>query len=310
MKFIKWNTVYNLKPDQFIFKGSSLNRKRVNNPYVQTAQSVREQKTKQYEINGLFPREKKFRSKEFTKTSKTNLRKRIFALSTLGNPLYFHTLTFVNDTTEKQASLALNRFLTVLRKKDSVNYIWVAEYQPGSRRPHYHVLFDKFYDVRNMNRLWLKAQYTGGIIYPNESEHYNMNPYHVNKDKTQYWAAAYKYFSKYFSKSEYSNEARKWGCNRAVSALFTTMPISDSDLTDLTNDMDFEPVTYQINDFSINTIKLNKTVNYESLRLINNFILANYRNRVLCAEFLNNFYYSSLQKKNIPGVNLLNNSTC
>lgn len=161
---------------------------------------------------------------EFSSRSKSNLRRKIYAFTTVATRFYFHTLTFVAPVDEKKAQNCLNRYLTIMRKDYGFNYIWVAEYQK-SGRPHFHIICDRFYDVKELNRLWLKAQLTGGVVAP---FHYKKNPYDIRKNPIYDPLHIFNYFNHYLKKSSYSGLHRKWGCSRFISNLFTDMPLDSS----------------------------------------------------------------------------------
>lgn len=172
------------------------------------------------------------------------------------NKFSLQTLTMIAPATDRAAVKCLNKYLTVLRKNGDFNYIWVAEKQDGKRNGyekatnniHFHIVFDKKFNVIENNALWIVQQMNEGIINKAASEKlYNdygvtfkdlqregeigcrqiqqyLNPVDVvNANSFEFLSA---YLTKYITKNESKMSCAMWHCSRNISKLFTKQLIS------------------------------------------------------------------------------------
>jgi hypothetical protein len=147
----------------------------------------------------------------------------------------FCTLTFIEDPKDDaRAVKILNKFLTVLRKEyDNLNYLWVAERQEkNSDRIHFHLIINRYINIRRFNALWILQQYRAGLKHEKYSKqeveaHFRaglpfqkmLNPVDVKKVKNI--GVLSSYLSKYISKGNNGGgfACLVWHCSRPVSRL-------------------------------------------------------------------------------------------
>jgi hypothetical protein len=168
------------------------------------------------------------------------------------NNFTLQTLTMVAECTDYQAVKCLNKYLTVLRKKDGLfNYVWVAEKQ-GNGNIHFHMIIDKRFEISYINSLWITQQYNSKIINEEQKlKFYNdygttfkkahkmgceegnnwhqviqkyLNPVDVKKVKTIDGMS--QYLTNYVIKNESKLSCNIWHSSRNVSKLFTKQLIS------------------------------------------------------------------------------------
>lgn len=182
------------------------------------------------------------------KINKTKVRGKMYALFNLKCSqkfIAFYSVSFPQGTTDNQAFICWNYWLTCLRKKyDLTNYVWVSERQKNNTL-HFHMLTNNYLPILQVNRAmaiiinnqvkinnmnWLNSsleKYNGvdvDSIY-NSKRHKKsgktMNPVQVRE-----WIS--KYITKYVTKNNEKFEHLCWHCSRSVSILFTSevLPIT------------------------------------------------------------------------------------
>jgi hypothetical protein len=168
------------------------------------------------------------------------------------NVFTLQTLTMIAPCSDYQAVSCLNKYLTVLRKKEGLfNYVWVAEKQ-GNGNIHFHMIIDKRFEISYINSLWITQQFNSGIInqeaklslfndygltfkkahklgcvagsYWHQVIQKYLNPVDVKKVKTIDGMS--QYLTNYVIKNESKLSCNIWHSNRNVSKLFTKQLIS------------------------------------------------------------------------------------
>lgn len=160
----------------------------------------------------------------------------------------FVTLTFVQHVTDEKGVQILNKFLTVARREmPGLQYIWVAEHQPGNpmRTIHFHIIFNRWLKVKRFNPLWVMQQYNAGLrghrrdgseitmqelsaAYNNRKVGKLLNPYDIDEAKNISQLSAY--LVKYVTKTDPSEAfgCGNWHCSRKISRLFTKAVVGPS----------------------------------------------------------------------------------
>lgn len=158
----------------------------------------------------------------------------------------FATLTFVAPVDDRTGVSVLNKFFTAIRKKhSSLQYFWVAERQPESRRIHFHVVLNKRLPVKEANALWVLQQYNAGLRGINKygqlismeeiRQRYAagtvgkvLNPYDAKKIRSIGGLSGY--LTKYITKQEKDVPfgCLPWHCSRGVSRLFIRTTVGPS----------------------------------------------------------------------------------
>ena len=144
------------------------------------------------------------------------------------------TLTEVYRDTKRVYEL-LNHFFTLMRKKWGVfKYIWVVEKQDGKRNGykyatgnlHFHIIVDRYFSVRFVNKMWLSCLATAGMKTQNDKGE-NLNPVDIRSVGSV--EVVKKYITKYITKneSEFEKEGeyipQLWNCSLTISRLATGM---------------------------------------------------------------------------------------
>lgn len=166
------------------------------------------------------------------------------------------TLTMIAPTDDRTAVKCLNKYLTVLRKKNAFNYIWVAEKQANGNI-HFHMVCDTKFSIAEINSLWITQQMNSGIINVQsraklyldygvtfqqlhsagivgwqQAQQY-LNPVDVSNVNTMEYLSAY--LTKYITKNETKLSCAMWHCSRNISRLFTKQLISKKIFNDSGN---------------------------------------------------------------------------
>lgn len=141
--------------------------------------------------------------------------------------LRMFTLTLTEIFHDQQAvNNLLNLFFTKMRKLyGRFSYLWVAELQDGKRNKHqhstgnihYHVLFDRYFNVQVINGIWLSCLQHLGLKTKTADGKRNLQPVDVatfdQPGKLQ------KYLTKYVTKNDSPLSVQIWNCSRSISAL-------------------------------------------------------------------------------------------
>jgi hypothetical protein len=208
----------------------------------------------------VVPKIPKKTSHKMSDRTKAKLKDKIYSFyrSTLRSQTFL-TLTFINNVTDEQGVKCLNKFLTALRKKDKINYLWIAEKQKeNSSNVHFHIIVDRYYPIEQINALWVLQQYNDNIRRSNidikfiEQLYYQgskgqkqlqkfLNPVDVIKVNGVNGLSAY--LTKYVTKNSDRLHCRVWHCSRTVSSLATSQQCSKS----LFNAIPTHPQNYIVN---------------------------------------------------------------
>jgi hypothetical protein len=201
-------------------------------------------------------------AKAMSRRTRIKIKEKMMAVySASKNNFTLQTLTLVAPATDYQAIKCLNKYLTVLRKKNGLfNYVWVAERQDGKRNKyktatgnlHFHIIIDRRFEISYINSLWVCQQYNSKIINEEAALKFKndngitfkqahkkgceagsdwhqviqkyLNPVDVDKVKNIDGMSAY--LTNYIIKNETKASCAIWHCNRNVSKLFTKQLIS------------------------------------------------------------------------------------
>lgn len=256
------------------FQGSSLLRKKKPKTEPESLQAPaqtldqsffkREQKFRINKIRNVERLHKKqhLEAKGMSRRTRIKIKEKMMAVYAASKSNFtLQTLTMVAPATDYQAIKCLNKYLTVLRKNNGLfNYVWVAERQDGKRNKyktatgnlHFHIIFDRRFQIEYINSLWVCQQHNSKIIneeaalrFKNdygitfkkahklgceENSHWHktiqkyLNPVDVESVKTIDGMS--KYLTEYVLKNETKAGCAIWHCNRNVSKLFTKQLIS------------------------------------------------------------------------------------
>lgn len=205
------------------FSGSSLCRKKSNNPEKTEKLTVMEVRAKQWEKEIAEPKQPKLKS--MSKRTKQKIKDKLIAFSRQCNSLTFVTLTFANAVDDLTAVLILRKFLENV-KKQSVNfqYLWVAERQTKNEtfknNIHFHLVTNKNWDIDKYWTYWLEVQSRNGIV-PVNPDYRPSSAFNVKKVKQNDLKRLQNYLTKYVSKNSDSFLCQVWNCSKMVSALYT-----------------------------------------------------------------------------------------
>lgn len=163
----------------------------------------------------------------------------LFSLKASKKTLNFVTISFPLGLSDDIAYIALNTFLTRLRKDYKMKlYVWVAERQKNGTI-HYHILIPQFLPVRLTN--YKMAKILDHLIIKHNLTTLNFSKLKYNgvdvkevKGNKKLVAA---YVCKYVTKSDAEFDHLAWFCSHSVSALFTNWTTDrDSDIVTVLSD--------------------------------------------------------------------------
>jgi hypothetical protein len=157
--------------------------------------------------------------------SRTKIRLKIFALSSILPKLTFVTLTFVNKVEDRIAVEILKRFLeNAKRRKPELQYLWVAEKQIRNKcfpnNIHFHLITNVRWEIKKWWKYWIDLQAKFGIV-PREGQRAGGSAFDVKTIKSSNKKAIGNYIAGYLSKSNETFDCRVWHCSRKISRLFT-----------------------------------------------------------------------------------------
>jgi hypothetical protein len=152
-------------------------------------------------------------------------------------PLIMLTLTLTSKQLyeDSRYNKMLNNFLTIMRKKYQINYLWVAEKQ-NNGNIHYHIIVDRYVNVTIANATWCKIlNYNGhdvkmpktkcpsGLTYKETQEYFSSkncsNPVDVKYLTNS--SAIGAYLTKYITKNKTSVDCQIWNCSKLISNTIT-----------------------------------------------------------------------------------------
>lgn len=239
-----------------LFQGSSFNRKK-------TEKKPKTEKNSIDLVNQLEKQPKK--EKTTSNRTKDKIKEKMLSLyrtcsGLKGNRSHIVnftlcTLTFINEVSDTQGIIVLNKFFTALRDRyRNFEYIWVAEKQENGNI-HFHIILNIRLDLFYCNSLWVIQQINSGIHhYENEAKlkaDWGCSPLELHN--TGDYKAMQKYFNpvdlkpvktidgiscyltNYVTKNKSKFLCSSWHCSRSVSKLFTRR-IIDRNTFDKTSD--------------------------------------------------------------------------
>lgn len=189
--------------------------------------------------------------KSMSRRTKIKVKEKMLAMYAASSKKFtFQTLTFVNSVTDREGIKCLNKYLTVLRKKNGLfNYIWVAEKQlKKTNNIHFHLMIDRRLDITEINSLWVCQQLNAGIINSEAAlklyNEYGLTFKQAHKKGFFYQRIIQSYLnpvdikpvnslnglSTYLTNYVIKNESKicgsVWHCSKTISKLFTKQLIS------------------------------------------------------------------------------------
>lgn len=146
------------------------------------------------------------------------------ALPTSRKFLAFYSISFPLGLSDQLAMKCLNIWLTRVRVlSPKINYLWVAERQKN-KTIHFHLLCDKFLNIRVVNFYMAKALDGIRNECPAVFRDWNRAKYNgVDVKRVFNTKGITKYLTKYIAKGESVFNCRANGFSRLVSALFTKL---------------------------------------------------------------------------------------
>lgn len=193
--------------------------------------------------------------------NKTKVRKKITALCRLDDAkkfIAFYSISFPVNAPDDVLYTCFNSWLTNCRKRYNLKtYLWVAERQQNGTL-HFHLLTTDKMKIKAVNKAMaqsIETQVQKGLInwgnsslekyngvdvdspqQPKRRQNESRKQYRerlnkrgrVNKKEITKWITAY--LTKYITKNDIEFNRLPWHCSRDVSALFTSIIISDEDI--------------------------------------------------------------------------------
>lgn len=190
--------------------------------------------------------------------NKTKVRKKISALCRLEQSkkfIAFYSISFPVNAPDNVLYVIFNKWLTNCRKRYNLKtYLWVAERQ-GNNTLHFHMLTTNRMNIQEVNKAMANAintevkkgslswgqssveKYNGVDVdspqQPKQRQNETRKAYRerlsernkINKRLIIKWITAY--LTKYITKNDIEFNRLPWHCSRDVSALFTSIIISD-----------------------------------------------------------------------------------
>lgn len=176
------------------------------------------------------------------KINKTKVKNKMFALFNLKCSrkfMAFYSVSFPSQTTDDEAFITFNYWLTCLRKKFGLtNYVWVSERQKNGIL-HFHMLTNNYMPILQINRAmaiiinnrvlenkmsWGASsmeRYNGvDVDSIFNSKRHKKTGKNLNATQIRQWITAY--ITKYVTKNNEKFKHLCWHCSRSVSMLFTS----------------------------------------------------------------------------------------
>jgi hypothetical protein len=204
------------------FGGSSLNRKTYPKKVGRLVEELL--KTPLYK-GGEESEPKKEKHKTMSRRTKSKIRKKIMAFSFIDQQQSFLTLTFCNKVEDKKAVEVLASFLENANKRfQDFQYLWVAEKQENNKvfkdNIHFHIITNKFWNIKKWWPYWLELQKKHGII-PREESYKAASAFNVKKVQQGNIRGLVKYLTSYVVKNNSSFACQVWNCSKKISRLYT-----------------------------------------------------------------------------------------
>lgn len=169
--------------------------------------------------------EKILKLRKMSQRTKSKIRNKLMAFSQLHKNLTFVTLTFVNLVSDKKAVQILKRFLDNFKKRTKTfEYLWVAERQTNNTvfegNIHFHLITNKFWDIKQTWNYWLDVQAKCGII-PRDENFKPSSAFDVKTITTKNPRQIATYLTKYVTKNKAEFDCQVWNCSQGISNLYT-----------------------------------------------------------------------------------------
>lgn len=222
------------------FTGSALNRKKISEMEKERRKEKAKKKRVETQEGTLPPEptttidyetgeeiqllpETKLRS--MSQRTKSKIRKKVMAFAQLQKKLTFITLTFVNLVADQVAVKILKRFLDNMKKgKEDFDYLWVAERQTNNEvfggNIHFHLITDKFWDIKKVWKYWIELQAKSGI-HPRDENFKPSSAFDVKRIASKNPRSISSYLTKYITKNMAQFNCQVWNCSQGVSNLYT-----------------------------------------------------------------------------------------
>lgn len=182
--------------------------------------------------------------------NKDKVRSKIMAFKSMyptSNFAKFITISFPRFFEDEHCKMALNTWLTRLRKLDPrFEYIWIAERQQN-KTLHFHIITYQYFNIRVINRYMAKTIRNLQLKYDMFWINFDIDKYNGVDIRVIYDTETIsKYVTKYVSKNDSEEKFLLWNCSSRVSALFTEISITEGELKAVLNHMKLwrkEPIT-------------------------------------------------------------------
>ena len=251
---------------------------------------------------------KKQGKKRTYKLNKTKVRKKISALCRTDQAksfLAFYSISFPMHAKDSVIYTMFNKWLTNCRTRYNLNtYLWVAERQENNTL-HFHLLTTNRMDITKVNKAMANAidtevkkgncnwgssdkfKYNGvdveSVQKPKKRQNETRASYRYklarrqNIDKREIYRWISWYLTKYVTKNDIIFEKLPWHCSRDVSALFTSIVISECDIEYYTQHLSDVVEEYKIYNIDNKTIymfiKQQSDIPFWYIDKINNLII-------------------------------------
>jgi hypothetical protein len=165
------------------------------------------------------------KTRSMSQRTKSKIRKKVMAFAQLQKKLTFITLTFVNLVSDQIAVKILKRFLDNMKKgKEDFDYLWVAERQTNNEvfegNIHFHLITDKFWDIKKSWKYWIDLQAKQGIK-PRDENFKPSSAFDVKRIASKNPRSISSYLTKYITKNMAQFKCQVWNCSKGVSNLYT-----------------------------------------------------------------------------------------
>lgn len=168
---------------------------------------------------------KAIKPRKMSQRTKSKIRKKIISFSQVQNKLSFVTLTFCNVVEDKVAVKILASFLDNVKKlSKDFQYLWVAEKQSKNTvfidNIHFHLITNKYWDIKKWWGYWLDVQAKAGIKPANEN-YKPSSAFDVRQINSQNIKSVGNYLTKYVTKNLSVFGCQVWNCSKKISRLYT-----------------------------------------------------------------------------------------
>lgn len=208
------------------FSGSSitrLNSKRIVSDIIRKPLETEPCEEQEFDLK---PKKIKNRKpRKMSQRTKSKIRRKIIAFSMVAPKLSFLTLTFCNKVDDRTAYKAFRTFMDNAKKRlPDLEYIWVVERQTENaaflNNPHFHVINNRYWEIKKWWPYWLDIQAKFGIR-PRDENYKPSSAFDVRHVKGNNLKGIVNYMTKYVTKNEGEFDCQVWNCTKRVSRLYT-----------------------------------------------------------------------------------------